>query len=218
MNIWTSWLDALRSLVDVLSTEAGLGLGLAIITATLLLRVLLLPISWSAAYRGCVRHKKMTKLQPELQQLKEKFANEPNLYMQQMTMLYRKHDLSVLDGKSLLGGLAQMPLFLGMFQALRSVGDGARFLWVPNLLKPDVLFALIAGVTTALMITANPDLPEQMRLFMILVPSVMATMAALHFCSALSLYWVASNCFSAAQTVALHFVVGRRIRAGTLKI
>ena len=218
MNIWTSWLDALRSLVDVLSTEAGLGLGLAIITATLLLRVLLLPISWSAAYRGCVRQKKMAKLQPELQQLKEKYANDPKLYMQQMTMLYRKHDLSVLDGKSLLGGLAQMPLFLGMFQALRSAGDGARFLWVPNLFKPDVLFALIAGVTTALMITANPDLPEQMRLFMILVPSVMAIMAALHFCSALSLYWVASNCFSAAQTTVLHFIVARRVRAGTLKI
>ena len=218
MNIWTLWLGAIRSLVDALSTEAGLGLGLAIITATLLLRILLLPISWSAAYRGCVRQKKMTKLQPELQQLKEKFANEPNLYMQQMTKLYRKHDLSVVDGKSLLGAIAQMPLLLGMFQVLRSAGDGARFLWVPNLFKPDVLFALIAGVTTALMITANPDLPEQMRLFMILVPSVMAIMAALHFCSALSLYWVASNCFSAAQTVALHFVVGRRIRAGTLKI
>jgi membrane protein insertase Oxa1/YidC/SpoIIIJ len=111
-----------------------------------------------------------------------------------------------------------MPLFLGMFQVLRSLGEGARFLWVPNLFKPDVLFALIAGVTTALMITANPDLPEQMRLFMILVPSVIAIVAALHVCSALSLYWVASNCFSAAQTVALHFVVGRRLRAGTLKI
>jgi len=218
MNIWISWLDALRSLVDALSTEAGLGLGLAIITATLLLRVLLLPISWSAAYRGCVRQKKMAKLQPKLQQLKEKYANEPNLYMQQMTKLYRRHDLSVVDGKSLLGALAQMPLFLGMFQVLRSVGDGARFLWVPNLFKPDLLFALVAGATTALMITANPDLPEQMRLFMILVPSVLAIAAALHFCSALSLYWVASNCFSAAQTVALHLVVGRRIRAGTLKI
>jgi membrane protein insertase Oxa1/YidC/SpoIIIJ len=57
-----------------------------------------------------------------------------------------------------------------------------------------------------------------MRLFMILVPSVLAIAAALHFCSALSIYWVASNCFSAAQTVVLHFVVGRRIRTGTLKI
>jgi YidC/Oxa1 family membrane protein insertase len=218
MNIWTLWLDALRSLVDALSTEAGLGLGLAIISATLLLRILLLPISWSAAYRGCIRQKKMLKLQPELQQLKEKYANEPNVYMQHMKELYRKHELSFVDGKSLFGGLAQMPLLLGMFQALRNVGDGARFLWVPNLLKPDVLFALIAGVTTALMITANPDLPEQMRLFMIIVPSVIAIVAALKFCSALSLYWVASNCFSAVQTAVLHFVVGRRLRVGTLKI
>jgi len=218
MNIWTLWLDALRSLVDALSTEAGLGLGLAIITATLLLRILLLPISWSAAYRNCIRQKKMMKLQPELQQLKEKYAKEPNLYMQQMTELYRRHGLSLVDGKSLLGALAQTPLFLGMVQALRGLGDGARFLWVPNLLKPDVLLALIAGVTTALVITVNPDLPEQMRLFMILVPSVIAIVAALHVCSALSLYWVASNCFSAAQTVTLHFVVGRRLRTGTLKI
>lgn len=218
MNLWTFWLESLRGLVNILSSDVGLGLGLAVIVATLLLRVLLLPISWSAAYRGCIRQKKMMKLQPELQQLKEKYANKPDVYMQKMTELYRKHELSFIDGKSLLSGLAQMPLLLGMFQALRNVGDGVRFLWVSNLLRPDTLFALIAGATTALMIAVNPDIPEQMRLFMIIVPSVIAIVAALKFCSALSLYWVASNCFSAAQTMALHFVVARRLRAGTLKI
>jgi len=218
MNLWTFWLDTLRGLVDILSSEAGMGLGLAIITATLLIRVLLLPISWSAAYRGCIRQKKMMKLQPELRKLKDKYAAKPDVYMQQMRELYGKHELSFIDGKSLLGGLAQMPLFLGMFQALRNVGEGARFLWVPNLLRPDTLFALIAGATTALMIVANPDLPEQMRLLLIVVPSVIAIVAALNFCSALSLYWVASNCFSAVQTVAVHFVVARRLRAGKLKI
>jgi membrane protein insertase Oxa1/YidC/SpoIIIJ len=111
-----------------------------------------------------------------------------------------------------------MPIFVGMYQALRNIGDGARFLWVPNLLRPDILLALIAGITTALMIAVNPDIPEQMRLVMIIVPSVIAIIAALKVCSALSLYWVASNCFSAAQTMTLHFVVGRRLRAGTLKI
>lgn len=218
MNLWTFWLDTLRGLVETLSSEVGLGLGLAVISTTLLLRVLLFPISWSAAYRGCIRQKKMMKLQPELQQLKDKYATKPEVYMQQMLELYRKHELSFIDSKSLLGGLVQMPLFLGMFQALRNVGDGVRFLWVPNLLRPDTLFALIAGATTALMIAVNPDIPEQMRLFLIIVPSVIAIMAALKFCSALSLYWVASNCFSAVQTMALHFVVARRLRAGTLKI
>ena len=218
MNIWTFWLNALRGLVDTLSSEVGLGLGLAIISATLLLRVLLLPVSWSTAYRGCIRQKKMTKLQPELHQLKEKYGTKPDVYMQQMTELHRRHGLSFFDGKSLLGALAQMPIFVGMYQALRNIGDGARFLWVPNLLRPDILLALIAGITTALMIAVNPDIPEQMRLVMIIVPSVIAIIAALKVCSALSLYWVASNCFSAAQTMTLHFVVGRRLRAGTLKI
>jgi YidC/Oxa1 family membrane protein insertase len=105
-----------------------------------------------------------------------------------------------------------------MFQSLKNVRDGVSFLWVQNLLKPDLVLALIAGVTTALMMSANPDLPEQMRVVMILVPSIIAVVVALKFCSALSVYWVTSNCFSAIQTVAVHAIVRRRIRTGALKI
>lgn len=218
MSVWTLWIDTLRGLLDVLSSEAGLGLGLAIIAGTIVLRLALLPISWSVAYRGCLRQKKMMKLQPELQRLKDQHASQPNVYMQEMAALYRKHSLSLFDGKSLLGALMQMPLLLGMFQALRNMGEGVRFLWVPNLLRPDILLALIAGATTALMVAVNPDMPEQMRLFMIILPSIIAIVAALNFCSALAVYWATSNCFSAVQTIALHFVVNRRLRAGTLKI
>jgi YidC/Oxa1 family membrane protein insertase len=218
MNVWTLWLDALRGLLDLLAAEAGLGLGLAIVVATLLLRTALLPISWRIAYRGCVRQKKLARLQPELQRLKAAHAREPDVYMQKMLALYRKHDLTLIDGRSLFGALAQMPLFLGMFHVLRSAGEGVRFLWVPSLLKADFGLALVAGITTALMILANPDVPEQMRMILLIVPSVIAIVAALNFSSALAVYWTASNCFSAAQTVLLHVVVRRRIRAGTLQI
>lgn len=218
MNFWTLWLDAIRGLLDLLSSEAGLGLGLAIAAATLLLRAALLPISWSAGYRGCVRQKKMMRLQPELQKLKERFAGKPDLYMQHMTELYRQHGLTLVDGKSLLAMMIQTPLLLGMYQVLRTAGEGVRFLWVPNLLKPDTALALLAALTTALMMAANPDIPEQMRMLMIIVPSIIAFIAALKFCSALAVYWAASNCFSAIQTAAIHFVVGQRIRAGRLQI
>src|SRR5215510_10403217 len=100
MNLWAHWLDALRALLDFLSSNAGLGLGLAIIATTLLLRTLLLPISWSVAYRGAVRQKKMAKLQPELDLLKEQYAKKPDLYMREMTALYQQHGLSLMDGKS----------------------------------------------------------------------------------------------------------------------
>jgi YidC/Oxa1 family membrane protein insertase len=218
MNLWTLWLDALRGLLDALTSDLGLGLGLAIIVGTILLRVLLLPVAWSIAYRGCVRQKKMAKLQPELQRLKERHAKQPDVYMREVTALYRTHDLTFVDRRSILGALVQMPILLGMFRVLRNIGEGVRFLWIPNLLRPDVLLALIAGATTALMMLANPDMPEQMRLLMIAIPTVLAIVAALNFSSALAVYWATSNSFSAVQTIVLHAVVNRRLRAGTLTI
>jgi len=160
----------------------------------------------------------MARIQPELQEIRQRFAGKPDAYMQHMQALYAKNGLSFFDGRSLLGSLLQMPLPLGMFQALRNVGSGVRFGWVSNLLKPDLALAIIAGVTTALMMLANPDLPESMRMVMIIVPSVIAVIAAMKCCSALALYWATTNCFSAMQTVLLHMVIGRRIRTGAISV
>jgi YidC/Oxa1 family membrane protein insertase len=191
---------------------------LAIVTLTLLLRTAILPISWRVAYRGSIRQKKMSRLQPELTKLKAECANEPQLYAQRMMMLYREHGMTVMDWQSVLGSLAQMPLLLGMYQTLRAGANGARFLWVETLSRPDPWFAVLAGLTTILVMAANPDLPEQLRWILILVPSVMIAVTALKFCSALALYWTVSNCYSAVQTCVLHYVVARRIKSGAVAI
>jgi YidC/Oxa1 family membrane protein insertase len=218
MDIWSAWLDSIGSIVMALATDAGLGLGLAVVVATVLLRVALLPVAWPIAYRACVRQKKLAKLQPELRALQERFRDQPEVYVRRLTELYKANQLTMVDAKAMLGSLAQLPLFLGMFQVLRNSGDGVRFLWIPNLLRPDIALAVIAGITTALMMAVNPDLPEQVRILMILVPSIIAVVAALQFSSALAIYWATSNTFSALQTVALHAVVRRRIRAGLVRI
>jgi YidC/Oxa1 family membrane protein insertase len=212
------WLDVIRALVEFLSSGVGLGLGLAIIATTLLLRTALLPITWPVAYRSCVRQKKMMRLRPELQRLKEEHADNAATYGQKMLELYRAHDIKLFDGTSLLSAFAQMPLLLGMVQALKTVGESVRFLWIRDLLKPDITLAIIAGVTTAVMMMVNPDMPEQTRALMILVPSVIALIVTLKFSSALALYWATSNCCSALQTFVLHRIVARRVRAGTVKI
>jgi YidC/Oxa1 family membrane protein insertase len=217
MDVWAMWLDAIRTAIGA-SADVGLGVGLAIVIVTVLLRTLLLPIAWPVAYRACIRQRKMRALQPELQALRDQFGDKPDAYFEKMTELYKRHGLSLVDSKGVLGALVQFPVFLGMFQALRDVGAGARFLWVPNLLRPDVLLAVIAGLTTALMMFVNPDMPEQLRIFMIVLPSIIAVVAALHFSSALAIYWATSNTFSALQTVALHAVVRRRVRSGTIKL
>jgi YidC/Oxa1 family membrane protein insertase len=218
VELWTYWLSAIHSLLIFLSSHVGLGTGLAIVTLTLLLRTAILPLSWSVAYRSTIRQKRMLRLQPELARLKAECGNQPQVYAQRMMALYQRHGISVMDWRSVLGSLLQMPLFLGMYQTLRAGGNGARFLWVETLSRPDLWFALLAGLTTMLVMAANPDLPEQMRLMLILVPSILAAIAALKFCSALAVYWTVSNCYSAVQTGVLQYVVARRIRSGAVSI
>jgi YidC/Oxa1 family membrane protein insertase len=218
MELWTQWLNAIHSLLMFLSSGVGLGTGLGIVALTLLLRTAILPISWPIAYRGSIRQKKMLRLQPELARLKLEHGDEPRIYAERMMKLYQDNDMTVMDWRSVLGSLAQMPLFLGMYQTLRAGVNGVRFLWVETLARPDPVFAVLAALTTMLMMAANPDLPEQMRMLLILIPSILAAIAALKFCSALAVYWTVSNCYSVIQTGALHYVLARRIKSGAVRI
>ena len=218
MQIWTMWLDTLREVLQFLATDLGLGAGLAIVVLTLLVRGALLPVSWSLAYRACIRQKRLRQLQPELQRLRERLKDQPQRLMQETMETYRRHGLAPFDGASLLGGLAQSPVLLGMYQVLRQSLASGRFLWIGNLTRPDTLIALAAALAMALTMAVNPDLPEQTRALMIALPALLTFVFALKFASALALYWVVSNCVTAAQTFAVHALVGRRLKSGTLHI
>jgi len=110
----------------------------------------------------------------------------------------------------------QLPLFLGMYQSLRGLANSTRFLWIQSLSRPDIWLALLAGVTTLWMMSANPDLPQHMRFIMIAVPALIAVVAALKVCSALAIYWTVSNCYSAIQTTVINYVVAKHIKAGAV--
>lgn len=218
MDLWTWWLDAIRDLLAFLSTGVGLGTGLGIIAMTVLVRTVILPLTWGVAYRGYVRQRKLQRLRPDLEKLKEQFSGDSQLQVQHMMSLYRKHGLKLADGTSILAALAQMPILLGIFQVLRAGPTNGRFLWVSNLARPDLWLALVAGLSTTLLVAANPDLPENLRLVVIMIPAILAFITALKFSSALALYWTTSNFYSALQTAVLHFVVARRVRSGALTI
>jgi membrane protein insertase Oxa1/YidC/SpoIIIJ len=44
MELWTYWLSVIQSLLIFLSSQIGLGTGMAIVALTLLLRTLILPL------------------------------------------------------------------------------------------------------------------------------------------------------------------------------
>lgn len=121
MALWMHWLNVLAGWLDFLSSRVGLGEGLAIVVLTLLVRTFVLPISWSNAYRNCVRQKTLARLQPELRRLKEKFGDQPKIYAERLAALYRENGIQLADGRALLGALAQAPVLLGLYQMLRSL-------------------------------------------------------------------------------------------------
>src|SRR5258708_35268794 len=97
MELWTQWLNAIHGLLMVLSSGVGLGTGLGIVALTLLLRTVILPISWPISYRGSLRQKKMLRLQPELARFRLQYGDEPRIYAQSMMKLYADNRMRALD-------------------------------------------------------------------------------------------------------------------------
>ena len=203
MQLWHAWIDLLQYVLQMLAVNWGLGTGLAVIVLTVAVRVSLMPLTWSLAYRGAMRQAKLAEIAPTLKLIRERHADDPQAQMQKTTQLYREHGLSVADGKGLLGALVQMPVIYGLYKALATGVGSSAFLWIRNLGRPDRILAILAGLSTAAAMAVVPHMSEQARLIIILLPAVLCLIAALHFSSGVALYWVTSNLMGTVQTLVL---------------
>lgn len=218
MNVWGAWVVLLQHSLQEIAVTSGLGMGFSIILLTVICRLVLLPVSWPCACQARIRRLRLERLKPELKRLQHRHQGDGQAYLDQMTRLYRRHGLSLADSRGVLGSLAQMPVVIGMFQMLRTTVTAGRFLWVSSLARPDLLIAIIAGLTTTLVMLANPDLPAQARALLIALPAILTFVFALKVASAVGLYWIVSNGIAAVQTALVHRVVARRIREGVIRI
>jgi YidC/Oxa1 family membrane protein insertase len=134
----------LERALTFLTTDLGLGAGLAIIVFTILMRVVLLPLTIQQ-FRS---QKAMQKLQPELKELQKKHGKDREKLQQETMALYKEHGVNPAAGCFPL--LVQMPILFALYAALinLAVTNPAfqePWMWIPNLAQPDVL--LIAGIS-----------------------------------------------------------------------
>jgi len=115
--------------------------GICIILVTLMMRLMLFPLSRRQAHSGMVMQAKMAKMQPEIRKLQEKYGSDYQGMNAAKMQLYREHKVNPLGA---MGGcfllLLQMPMLTGLYFALQeSVFFRLdSFLWVPNLAAPDM--------------------------------------------------------------------------------
>lgn len=200
MIIWNSFVELLIAGLLSLSQIYGGNMGLAILTLSFTIRLLLLPLSVKLSYRSMLHQMEVKKLQPELERLQKRYKNNQSRLSQETMKLYKSHNISPVYIKGLLGSLLQAPIFMGMFSAIRrGVGAGKRFLWIADLSQPNFFIMLIVTALTYFVTIHNPNLSGQAKGLMTWIPVILTAIFLWRLSAALGLYWAASNTVAIIQ-------------------
>ena len=135
--------------------------GWAMVVFTIMIRLVLTPLD----IKSRVSMRKTTQLQPQLQALQKKYANDKEKLNAKTAELYKKEHINPLS--SCLPLLLTWPILIAVFGAMRMVANKElllqlgqilnnevptleKFLWIKNLWMPDSLFAASMPVQNTL--------------------------------------------------------------------
>ena len=185
--------------------------GWAIVLMTLLLKVLLLPLT----HKSYVSMRKMQEIQPKMEALRAKYRpklkdkqGRPNMDAQrkmneEMMALFKEEGVNPAGG--CLPMLLQMPFFFAFYFILREAVElrNATWLWVPDLSAPEPtaihFLPLVMTVTQFLQQRMTPMAgdPMQRRLFQLLPFFFLVLFWGMP--SGLVLYWLTNNVLTIGQ-------------------
>lgn len=180
--------------------------GLSIICLTVIVRIFIWPLHAKSTHTM----KRMSKLQPKMAELKEKYADDPSKLNTEMMGLYRKYGINPLGG--CLPMLIQIPIFFGFFKMLDYAVElrNQPFLWVDDLSQPDTvavwsgipinLLPIVMAGTSALQMAMMPKTGDKMQQRIMMLMPLMFFFFCYTYASALALYWTTQNIFSIGQT------------------
>lgn len=135
--------------------------GITLIIFTLAIKICLYPVY----FKSMKSTMKMSKLQPKMQELQQKYGKDKEVYNQKISELYKS------EGASMYGGclpmVIQMFIVMGLFALLRNpmaymdsenmlFAIHESFLWVRDLSQPDKwILPISAGIATFLSFSKN---------------------------------------------------------------
>lgn len=178
--------------------------GIAIIVLSILIKVALYPLT----KKGLTSMQKMKELQPELQELQDKYSDDKEKLNQKMMEFYQEHELNPLGG--CLPMLLQLPIFIGLYRMLEYSIElrGAPFmLWVTDLSSKDPYYILpvVMGIVmffqqkyTMTASAMGGSTGQQQKMMMYFMP-VMFVFLFMNFPVGLVLYWMTNSLVTLIQ-------------------
>ena len=203
--------------------------GVAIILLTLLVKILLFPLTKKSSEATL----RMQTLSPKIKELQDKHKDNPTKMNAEMAELYKKEGYNPLSG--CLPMLLQIPIFFAMYNLFNNHFDlrGALFIpgWIPDLSLPESVFnfapfrlPLLGWSDIRLLpfiyvgsqllsgkITQTPDQQgnAQMKMMLYVMP-VVFFFVLYDVPSGLLLYWIMTNILSMIQQMAINKYLAKR--------
>ena len=185
--------------------------GGAIILTTLILKIIFVPFTLAASKSA----KRMAKLQPELQALREKFKDNPRKQQEATMALFKTNKVNPVGG--CLPILITIPFFMGFFTMLQSTAElrFSPFLWAPDLAAIDTIghilglpiniLPLLMGATMVIQmrLTPTPSMDPTQAKMMQFMP-IIFTLFCYTFSCALSLYSTVNGLFTIIQQLVIN--------------
>ena len=203
--------------------------GLAIIGLTLLVRIATYPLTHKGMKLQAKAMAEQAKIRPYIEELNEKYKDNPGLKNKKLMELYKEHGINPLGFiRGCLPLFIQMPIFISLYFLLSESFElrGAGFLWIKDLSSPDKLIAfgkalpilkweylnllpILMGVSQILVsrfsstAAADPSQKTMMYFFPLFFMFIVYNLS-----SGLVLYWLVSNILQAGQ----QFIINKHMK------
>ncbi len=116
--------------------------GIAIILMTIAIKIILHPLT----YKSFQSMRRMSSLQPKINEIRERYKNNSQQMNREMQALYRREKVNPMGG--CLPMLLQLPIFYGLYTALSNMIElrNQSFLWIRDLSLPDTVATLKTSI------------------------------------------------------------------------
>jgi YidC/Oxa1 family membrane protein insertase len=181
--------------------------GIAILVLTLVVRLVLWPLQSKANQTM----RKTALLGPKMQELREKYKDDPTRMNQEVMKLYKQYGINPVGG--CLPMAIQIPIFFGLYQMLAQAVElrNAKFLWVQDLSQPDTvahlpvlgwpvnIIPLCMAATQVWLMLMTPKTGDSTQRRIMMFTPLIFLFFCYNFAAALALYYTAQNLFSILQ-------------------
>ena len=174
--------------------------GVVIIVLTVGIKLVLAPL----AYKSYKSMKQMAAVQPELQALQKKYAEDRERLNKELIKLYKDKKVNPVGG--CLPMFIQIPVFVALFNILYmtiELRQAPFMLWIKDLSVQDPYYVLpiLMGVTMFIQQKIQPTTMDPKQAQIMLILPVFLTFLFITFPAGLVLYWLTNNVLTILQQV-----------------